>query len=200
MSALIYHGTPMTPRAALLDVCAGRAMCVSFHRPDDVQAVETISPAIMYDNGAFSFWRAAQRAGAEWAEDRDWMPFLSMAGAAPISAGKVGSDSRYAGRTVTNERWASKRLAVRSKGRTALAYGWAARSPAKALRALRQGVLGLDRTQGGQPRLSQAHGRGSEGFGQSLASSAHDARNGRCVRLSLHQCGQHQLGAERVEI
>ena len=30
----IYHGTPMTPRAALLDVLAGRAACVSFWRPD----------------------------------------------------------------------------------------------------------------------------------------------------------------------
>ena len=45
--AIIYHGTPMTPRAALLDVCDGRAMCVSFYRPDDVEAVEAISPAIM---------------------------------------------------------------------------------------------------------------------------------------------------------
>lgn len=36
----IYHGTPLTPRAALLSVCAGRAMCVSFYRPDDVKEVE----------------------------------------------------------------------------------------------------------------------------------------------------------------
>ena len=45
---VIYHGTPLTPRAALLDVCKGRAMCVSFFRPDDVEAVEAISPDIMF--------------------------------------------------------------------------------------------------------------------------------------------------------
>lgn len=48
MMPVIHHGTPMTPRAALLDVCAGRAMCVSFWRLDDTEAVEAISPAIMF--------------------------------------------------------------------------------------------------------------------------------------------------------
>ena len=48
MNPVIYHGTPMTPRAALLSVCKGRAMCVSFFRPDDVEAVEAISPDIMF--------------------------------------------------------------------------------------------------------------------------------------------------------
>ena len=46
--ALIHHGTPLTPRAALFDVCAGRAMGVSFYRPDDAEVVEAISPAIMF--------------------------------------------------------------------------------------------------------------------------------------------------------
>lgn len=32
--ATIYHGTPLTPRAALVSVCTGRAMCVSFCRLD----------------------------------------------------------------------------------------------------------------------------------------------------------------------
>ena len=45
---IIYHGTPITPRSALLEVCKGRAMCVSFFRPDDVEAVEAISPAVMF--------------------------------------------------------------------------------------------------------------------------------------------------------
>jgi hypothetical protein len=76
MSPVIYHGTPMTPRDALLTVCAGRAMCVSFFRPDDVTVVEQISPLIMYDNGAFSFWRQAVKSGAEWDEaDRNWQPY-----------------------------------------------------------------------------------------------------------------------------
>jgi hypothetical protein len=30
----------------------------------------------MYDNGAFSFWQAALRAGHEWAEHRGWAPYF----------------------------------------------------------------------------------------------------------------------------
>jgi len=75
MSPVIHHGTPMTPRSAL-EAMAGRAFCVSFYRPDDVETVEKISPKIMYDNGAFSFWKQAMRAGAEWDEaERDWRPY-----------------------------------------------------------------------------------------------------------------------------
>ena len=46
MTALIYHGTPMTPRAALEAVLPGRAACVSFWRPDDAEAVASVSPFI----------------------------------------------------------------------------------------------------------------------------------------------------------
>lgn len=33
-------------------------------------------PFVMYDNGAFSFWKQAQRKGKEWAEHRDWTPYF----------------------------------------------------------------------------------------------------------------------------
>lgn len=76
--ATIYHGTPLTPRAALLSVCPGRAMCVSFYRPDSVRDVEAIAPAIMYDNGAFSFWQQALRCGEDWDDQsRDWSPYYA---------------------------------------------------------------------------------------------------------------------------
>jgi hypothetical protein len=35
-----------------------------------------LPPFIMYDNGAFSVWQAALRAGNEWAEHRDWQPYF----------------------------------------------------------------------------------------------------------------------------
>lgn len=78
--ALVYHGTPLTPAPAL-EAVAGRAFCVSFYRPDSVDAVERMSPAIMYDNGAFSFWMQAMRAGADpmeagrsdWSAYYDWL-------------------------------------------------------------------------------------------------------------------------------
>jgi hypothetical protein len=33
------------------------------------------APPSCFDNGAFSFWKAAQRAGQEWATDRDWSAY-----------------------------------------------------------------------------------------------------------------------------
>jgi hypothetical protein len=78
MAPTIYHGTPMTPRAALEAVLRGRGACVSFYRPDDVVAVEAVCPFIMYDHGGFSFWMQAMRAGNEWDEasrDAWWLAY-----------------------------------------------------------------------------------------------------------------------------
>ncbi|RVM22576.1 hypothetical protein [Sinorhizobium meliloti] len=51
-----YHGTPISPVAALLEL-AGRHFCVSFARPDDVVRCHQIGQSVMLDNGAFSAWR-----------------------------------------------------------------------------------------------------------------------------------------------
>jgi hypothetical protein len=64
MMALVYHGTPLTPRAAL-SAAGARAFCVSYFRPDSVAEVEAIAPYIMYDNGAFSYWMQTIRAGID---------------------------------------------------------------------------------------------------------------------------------------
>lgn len=50
-----YHGTPITPVAVLYE-CAGRHLCVSYERPDDIQRAAQISQSLMLDNGAFSAW------------------------------------------------------------------------------------------------------------------------------------------------
>lgn len=78
--ALVYHGTPLTPRAALLAM-EGRAFCVSFFRPDNADDVESIAPFVMYDNGAFSYWMQAIRGGVDpieagrtdWADYYAWL-------------------------------------------------------------------------------------------------------------------------------
>lgn len=202
---VIYHGTPLTPRAALLNVCAGRAMCVSFYRPDDVEAVEEISPAIMYDNGAFSFWQQALREGKEWAEDRDWTPFLSLAGAPHISSRALGRHSRYAGCAVPAQRRTAERLAFRAERRTALAHGWADRSLGPSVRAIRARLPRLGRRDEGRTGrglrcVPQAHGRGFSLSLQPLAGHSHDARNSSCSGLPVSQRGQHESGAERVAI
>ena len=51
-----YHGTPITPVAALYEL-SGRHFCVSHARPDDVQRVHKIAQSVMLDNGAFSAWK-----------------------------------------------------------------------------------------------------------------------------------------------
>lgn len=53
-----YHGTPITPRPALLAM-AGRSFCVSYARPEQVAMCHEIGQSVMLDNGAFSFWRDA---------------------------------------------------------------------------------------------------------------------------------------------
>lgn len=74
ISPLIYHGTPLTPAAALAQL-AGRAFCVSFFRPDCVDQVEAISPFVMYDNGAFSFFTKARREAVEADPVGDWSAY-----------------------------------------------------------------------------------------------------------------------------
>lgn len=62
--AFVYHGTPLTPASAL-EAVSGRAFCVSFYATQSLLEVERMSPFIMYDNGAFSYWMKAVRAGVD---------------------------------------------------------------------------------------------------------------------------------------
>ncbi len=50
---LHYHGTPITPMAALYSL-AGKCFCVSHARPEQVARVHEIGQSVMLDNGAFS--------------------------------------------------------------------------------------------------------------------------------------------------
>lgn len=48
-----YHGTPITPRKALLEM-SGRHFCVSFADPRDIDVCLRIGQSVMLDNGAFT--------------------------------------------------------------------------------------------------------------------------------------------------
>jgi len=202
MTALIYHGTPMTPRAALLDVGKGRAFCVSFFHLQDVEAVQEISPAIMFRQ------RRVQRVAGR-NEARGWLVYprgldavLSLAGAAPIPPRTMGSDTGCARCAEPAQRFTAAGMAVWSEGCASLAYGRADRSAAASVRAVRPGVSGLDR-RGQNPRyarISRADGRSCRSFGQPMAGAAHDARHGGCSPLPLRQRRQHIAGAERLAI
>lgn len=199
---VIYHGTPLTPRDALLSVCTGRAMCVSFFRPDDVEAVEAISPDIMFRQRSLFHVEgsAASRRGLDG--EMGLVGLLRLARAALVSTGTVGSDPRYAGGTFPAQRRADPAMAVRSKGCAPLAHGRADRAIVAAVRTVRPSVLGLDRRgQASRPaRVSCAHGGSLACLGQPLACPAHDARDRRGLRLPLRQRGRDNTGTERVAL
>lgn len=54
-----YHGTPITPIAALYQL-SGRHFCVSHTHPADVARCHQIGQSVMLDNGAFSAWKAGK--------------------------------------------------------------------------------------------------------------------------------------------
>jgi hypothetical protein len=199
---IIYHGTPMTPRASLLDVCAGRAMCVSFYRPDDAEVVEAISPAIMFRQWRVFLLESGAEGRARVGSGSRLVGLLRMAGAALVSPRTLGGHSRHAGRTVSAQRCTVERMAARPARRAAVAYGRAYRAAAAAVREIRPGVSRLGRA--GQryrlSRLPRTDGGSRQGFGQPLACLAHDAWDGGCFRLPLHQRRQHLAGAERVAL
>lgn len=199
---IIYHGTPLTPRAALLEVCKGRAMCVSFFRPDDVEAVEAISPDIM-----FRQWRvfyvegsAASRRGL--GRKMGLVGLLRMVGAAPVSSRKVGCCARYAGSAKPAQRRAIAGLAVRSKGCAPLAHGWANRAASGPMRKMGSRLSWMDgRGQAPrQARVSRPHGGSGQGFRQLMARYSHDARDQSRFLLSVRQRGRDFTGTERVAL
>jgi hypothetical protein len=57
---LHYHGTPLTPRARLLEL-AGRCFCVPYSDGRDVEVCHEIGQSVMLDNGAFSFWKTGKQ-------------------------------------------------------------------------------------------------------------------------------------------
>lgn len=203
MTATIYHGTPLTPRAALVSVCTGRAMCVSFYRPDDVEVVEAISPAIMFRQRRVFILEGCDASWSGMGRDAAGLVALfPVAGAAPVSSWPVGGDPRHSRRAFAVKRCAAERMAVRAKGRTALAYGWPDRAAASPLRQVRPGLPWLDRRgQGaGLSSLSRTNAGSGAGLGQPLAGPSHDARDTGGFRLPIRQRGQHLTSAERMEV
>jgi hypothetical protein len=64
-----YHGTPITPVAALAKM-AGRHFCVSHAAPQDVSRVHMIGQSVMLDNGAFSAWKSGK--ATNWTGFYEW--------------------------------------------------------------------------------------------------------------------------------
>lgn len=94
-----YHGTPITPIAALYEL-AGRHFCVSHAHPADVERCHAIGQSVMLDNGAFSKWKSNRetdwRAFYEWAER--WLDYPTTWAVIPdeIDAGAQLQDALVA--------------------------------------------------------------------------------------------------------
>lgn len=64
-----YHGTPITPRAKLLEL-AGRCFCVSYADPRDIEVCHEIGQSVMLDNGAFT--AHTEGWAVDWPGYYDW--------------------------------------------------------------------------------------------------------------------------------
>ena len=90
-----YHGTPITPIAALYEL-AGRHFCVSHAAPGDVARCHQIGQSVMLDNGAFSKWKTGKATNWQayygWAER--WLSCATTWAVVPdeIDAGAQAQD------------------------------------------------------------------------------------------------------------
>lgn len=93
---LHYHGTPITPVAALTEL-AGRNFCVSHAAPQDVARVHRIGQSVMLDNGAFSAWKSGKetdwRGFYQWCDE--WLDYPTTWAVIPdvIDAGTQEQDA-----------------------------------------------------------------------------------------------------------
>lgn len=195
---IIYHGTPLTPRSALLNVGEGRAMCVSFFRPDDVEVVQAISPAIMFRQWGIFILEAGPKTWAGVGERQGLEPLFRLVGTEIVLAGALGGNSRHAGGSKPAQRRPLGGVAFWAARSSIVPHGCANRAPIEALRQIRPSVSRLDRT--GEeyrlPRVSSPHGRGGPRPWVEMAYSSHDAGDGNRSFVSIHKRRQHKSGAK----
>lgn len=201
--SVIYHGTPLTPRAALNAVLPGRAACVSFFRPDDLEPVLAVCPQVMFRSRGIFVLDAghARREGVGRGRPTAMVAgLLRLAGTYPVHAGAMGDHAGQPCRTVPAQRRVTERLAVRSSRGTGLAHGRTDRATGEAVRTIPARLRRVDRRPEARASrvrgLSSQDGRGCAPHGQCLASAAHAPGNRRRMGLSLCQCRQHQPCAE----
>lgn len=203
----IYHGTPMTPRAALNAVLPGRGGCISFYRPDDLEAVLAVCPQVMFRPRGVQLLDGgnARREGMGRGRPSSLVvSLLRLAGTDPVHAGTMGDHARQSSGAIPAQRRVAQRLALRGSGRACLAYGRADRAAGKTVRPALTGLHRLDRRPeagtSGMRRLPSQDGRGCSVDGQPVAPAAYAARNSRRMGLPLYQRGQHVSGAERTPL
>ncbi|AJA07492.1 hypothetical protein SKP52_02810 [Sphingopyxis fribergensis] len=204
---VIYHGTPLTPRAALNAVLPGRAACVSFYRPDDLEALLAICPQIMFRSRSVQLLDGcdARREGMGRGRPASLVAsILRLVGTYPVHTGAMGDHARQPSGAVPAQRWASERLALRGSGSAGLAYGRLDRALGPTVRPILARLPWLDRRPetgaGGMRRLSSQDGRSGSVDGQHLASAAHAAGHAGRSAIPIRVGRQHISSAERSSL
>ncbi len=202
-----YHGTPLTPRAAFDAIMPGRAACVSFYRPDNLEAVTAVCPQAMFRPWGVQLLDGcvARREGMGRGRPSSLVAgLLRLAGACSIHAGAMGDHARQSSSTVPAQRRATERLAVRGSGSASLAYGRADRATGATVRPIFAGLHRMDRRPekgaGWLRGVFSQNGGGCQVDGQYVAPTAYAARDAGCAAIPLHQRGQHQPSAERTSL
>jgi hypothetical protein len=202
---IIYHGTPMTPRAARLNVLAGRAACVPFPRRDHVKDVEAVCPRIMFRQRRLYLLARGGEKRRGVGRDRARLDALLSLARTASEKWAMGSDPRSARRTITAQRRFDNGMAFRTVlWGSPLAHGRPAAAPCLSCRAVRYGGARLDggsETRAGRLRgLSRAHEGGRGAIRRSVAANPHDARRCRRSPISIHERRQHVPSAERSSL
>lgn len=88
-----YHGTPISPIGALLDV-RGCHFCVSHAAPQDAERVHQIGQSVMLDNGAYSKWKKGKE--TNWPKYYDWCDkWLSFPTTWAVIPDEIDAGSQY---------------------------------------------------------------------------------------------------------
>lgn len=189
----IYHGTPLSPRDALISVCTGRALCVSFFRPDDLEVAEAIAPALMFRSRRFFILDAGNAGRQGMGPSKPGCVveiLLRVARAEVVPSRPVRNSTRQPRRSVAGQRRSSARESIRSQQNGAgLAHGQSDRAAWLPVRTIRPRLLGVDRRPeegaGWLRCLPTQDGRRRPAVRQRMAPNAYAARHLSCVRLPL---------------
>lgn len=94
-----YHGTPLTPRAKLLQL-AGRSFCVRYGRDQDLRVCHEIGEGVMLDNGAFSAWTKGEL--TDWPGYAAWaLPWLDYKTTWAVMPDVIDGDEEANDRLIT---------------------------------------------------------------------------------------------------
>lgn len=197
---LIYHCTPMTPRDCLETIGAGRNLCVSFWRPDDVEVVERIASTVMFRQRRVLGMASSVGPRRGMVRSRGLDPLLSLAGTAPAQQ-SLGDHTGCAGCAFPAQRRAAQRVALPTRTFGAgVAHGRPRRSTAEAVRQVADRLHRMDwdrRGQGGRMHgLVRTNAGNRAAPAWSLAAASSSARGACLARISLRQSGREQRRTE----